>query len=215
MASGIRATVEFTNPDLCPLVELSEEAATSLDVVSRSVCLPDCTTCICEFIVEEPLNTETDAEAVFSYGSAQRYRFSHQTGIDCPCECIEQFGCPVDRYGAEKGSLTLVFYAADYDQLQTVITDLRERFAGVNVTRLIQSPADTPQQDTVPVDRGRLTERQQEVLETAYEMGYFDRPRGANATEVAAELDIDPSTFSEHLAAAQTKLLEDLFDDNS
>jgi predicted DNA binding protein len=48
------------------------------------------------------------------------------------------------------------------------------------------------------------------VLETAHEMGYFERPRRANGTEVAAALDIDPSTFSEHLAAAQRKLLRDV-----
>jgi predicted DNA binding protein len=41
-------------------------------------------------------------------------------------------------------------------------------------------------------------------------MGYFGRPREANATEVAAELGINPATFSEHLATAQAKLLEDV-----
>jgi hypothetical protein len=66
------------------------------------------------------------------------------------------------------------------------------------------------ERDLVPVDRGRLTERQAEVLSTAYEMGYFEYPRDSNATEVAAELGIRPSTFTEHLSAAQSKLLEDL-----
>ncbi len=60
------------------------------------------------------------------------------------------------------------------------------------------------------MDRGRLTARQREVLETAFEMGYFERPRRANATEVAAELGIGPSTFREHVSAAETKLLEDV-----
>lgn len=41
-------------------------------------------------------------------------------------------------------------------------------------------------------------------------MGYFERPRRANATEVADVLDINPSTFSEHLAAAESKLIEDV-----
>ena len=39
-------------------------------------------------------------------------------------------------------------------------------------------------------------------------MGYFDHPKGANAGDVADALDISRSTFTEHLAAAQTKLLE-------
>jgi predicted DNA binding protein len=56
----------------------------------------------------------------------------------------------------------------------------------------------------------RLTDRQREVLRTAHEMGYFEYPRGANAGEVATALDIEPSTFTEHLNAAQSKLLDEL-----
>jgi len=40
-------------------------------------------------------------------------------------------------------------------------------------------------------------------------MGYFERPRDANAGAVAEALDIAPSTFAEHLAAAQRKLLDE------
>ena len=48
-------------------------------------------------------------------------------------------------------------------------------------------------------------DRQREVVRTAY-MGYFEYPKGANAGEVAAALDISRSTFAEHLAAATGKL---------
>lgn len=65
----------------------------------------------------------------------------------------------------------------------------------------------------VRVDRGKLTDRQLEVLETAHELGYYQYPRGSNATEVAEVLDICPSTLAEHLAAAQTKLLADVLPD--
>lgn len=52
-----------------------------------------------------------------------------------------------------------------------------------------------------------LTDRQQEVLAVAYEEGYFDVPRGATTEDVAAELDLDSSTVSEHLTRAQHNLL--------
>ena len=55
-----------------------------------------------------------------------------------------------------------------------------------------------------------LTDPQREALRTAYEMGYFEYPRDANASEVAAALDIQRSTFTEHLNAAQSKLLDEL-----
>jgi hypothetical protein len=67
--------------------------------------------------------------------------------------------------------------------------------------------------DPTLVDRERLTDRQREVLETAYRMGYFEYPRSANATEVAEELGIGLSTLAEHLAAAQEKLLAELLAD--
>jgi len=80
----------------------------------------------------------------------------------------------------------------------------------MNVKRFVRSPVEESSHDHVLVDRGKLTERQLEVLDTAYEMGYFERSRRTNATAVAAALDIDPSTFREHLAAAESKLLEDV-----
>lgn len=67
-----------------------------------------------------------------------------------------------------------------------------------------------------PLDSGRLSEvlvtklseDQLEVLETAYSMGYFEVPRTVSAEDVAAELDIAPSTLSERLRVAQANLLE-------
>jgi len=43
-------------------------------------------------------------------------------------------------------------------------------------------------------------------------MGYFERPKRANATEIAADLGIAQSTFTEHLMAAQRKLLRDVLE---
>lgn len=54
-----------------------------------------------------------------------------------------------------------------------------------------------------------LTNRQREVVRTAYRMGYYDVPRGASTDEVAAELGVDPSTVSEHLQRAERNLLSE------
>lgn len=58
-----------------------------------------------------------------------------------------------------------------------------------------------------------LTDRQREILETAHELGYFELPRGASAAEVAAALDLDPSTVTEHLRRAERNLLGELLSD--
>ncbi|SDF69818.1 helix-turn-helix domain-containing protein [Halorientalis regularis] len=210
MSSGIRATVEFSTPDICPVVEHATEAETTVDSVATSVRPSTDVQCATEFSIDAEYEPEGDLKPVFSHGSTTRYRIAHGEGVTCPCECLGQFGCPVTRYVAREGRLTVVFHAADYDELQTVVGELRERFPEINIKRFVRAPAGETAEDSVLVDRSKLTDRQLEVLETAHEMGYFENPRRANATEVAAELDINPSTFREHLSAAETKLLGDL-----
>lgn len=53
----------------------------------------------------------------------------------------------------------------------------------------------------------RLTARQREVVETAVELGYYDVPRRASQTDVAAELDCAPSTVAEHLRKCEARTL--------
>jgi predicted DNA binding protein len=209
MPPGIRATIAVTTP-VCPLSELSEAASATVDSVRANLCPSEQDGSTVEFSMETDTNPAVELTPLFSHGSTNRYRLTLDEGVNCPCQCLAQFGCPVSRYVAEHGTLTLVFHAADYDQLRAVVTELRDRFPEVDIRRFIESPAEESSEGGVLVDRGKLTARQREVLETAYERGYFDSPRRSNATEVAAELDINPSTFREHLAAAESKVLGDL-----
>lgn len=52
-----------------------------------------------------------------------------------------------------------------------------------------------------------LTARQREVIETAWEMGYYEVPKDVSADEIAAEMDLDSSTVNEHLQRAERNLL--------
>ena len=210
MSPGIRATVEFDAQDVCPITELSGTTSTRVHSVSSSVCSRDCAECVTEFTLDAEHDPDGDLTTVFTDGTSRRYRLTHGDGFDCPCEHLGSLGCPVTRYVADDGALTLVFHAAGYDELQSVVGHLRDRFPEMDIRRFIRSPADGQSHDRVFVDREKLTPRQREVLQTAFEMGYFERPRTANATEVAAELDISISTFTEHLAAAQHKIFEDV-----
>lgn len=55
-----------------------------------------------------------------------------------------------------------------------------------------------------------LTERQREVLETAFESGYYDVPRCTSTADVAEELGVDGSTVAEHLQRAERNLITTL-----
>ncbi|KPN30565.1 bacterioopsin transcriptional activator [Halolamina pelagica] len=57
-----------------------------------------------------------------------------------------------------------------------------------------------------------LTDRQREVLETAFEAGYYDWPREISGAALADELGISQPTLSEHLTTAERKLLSLVFD---
>lgn len=210
MLGGIRITVRFDSDGVCPIADLSASTDSTIDSVSTSVCPSGCSESVTEFSTNADSVPAADVTPVFSYGSTTRYRVAHDGGAGCPCACLGRFGYPVTRYVARNGRLTLVFHAVDYDRLQAVVTELRDRFPGMEITRLVGSPAGACTRDCVLVDRSKLTSRQFEVLQTAYEMGYFERPRRTNATTIAAELDISPSTFREHLSAAESKLFEDL-----
>ena len=52
-----------------------------------------------------------------------------------------------------------------------------------------------------------LTDRQREVIRTAFDMGYYEVPREASTEEVAAELGLDGSTVAEHLQRAERNVL--------
>jgi predicted DNA binding protein len=219
MGSGIRAEVTVDADGTCPISRTATAADSETVSISRSVS-PTGGTVSEEFMLEDPPTDDSDVDAtepadlstVFSYGSRTVYRFERELGHGCPCECVEQFDCPVVDIHTRDGQLYLVFHASDMQTLRDVIANLRDQFSGVDIRRLLREQGDGSEGDLVFVDRGALTARQREVLETAHRMGYFNHPRDANATEVAAALDISPATFAEHLALAQSKLLDTILD---
>lgn len=57
-----------------------------------------------------------------------------------------------------------------------------------------------------------LTDRQAEVMKTAYLSGFFEWPRDNGGDELAASLGISGPTFHEHIRTGQRKLLESFFE---
>ncbi|MFD1514378.1 helix-turn-helix domain-containing protein [Halomarina rubra] len=61
--------------------------------------------------------------------------------------------------------------------------------------------------------RAPLTERQNEVLETAYFSGFFEWPRETSGLELASMLGVSQPTVSWHVRTGERKLLLLLYDD--
>ena len=89
-----------------------------------------------------------------------------------------------------------------YEQAELVARRQRER------------PIQTGQEFGTLLD-DLLTERQLEVLKTAYFAGFFEWPREATGEEVAEMLDISQPTFARHVRRAERTLFESLFEPSS
>jgi predicted DNA binding protein len=107
--------------------------------------------------------------------------------------------------------VTLAFFVPDIAALRSVVRDVGADGFDVHIRRLSRSTR-SDDEALVYIDRGALTDRQLEVLRTAERMGYFEHPKAANAGDVARELGISTSTFTEHLSAAQQRLLDAVLD---
>lgn len=59
----------------------------------------------------------------------------------------------------------------------------------------------------------QLTDRQLEVIQTAYYSGFFESPRESTGEDVAETLDISPPAFYQHARTVQRKLFATLFDE--
>lgn len=204
--TGLRATLAVENPQNCPVSALAEESGTKIDGIRWSHRTDGDVTE--EFQSAEPV----DATEVFEGTDSTRYRIERDGEGTCVCEIVEQAVCPVsDVTVTESGELHMTVHLPSTDELAEIIGTLREAGIGVELKCLLRD-VDDENTDPVLVDRGRLTTRQREVLETAVRMGYFEYPRKASASEVASELGIVTSTFAEHLAAAQARLLDSVFE---
>lgn len=79
--------------------------------------------------------------------------------------------------------------------------------------REYEEPVMTPEEFEAEF-RDRLTERQNEVLETAYYAGFFEWPRETQSDELADILDIAQPTASRHIRSSEQKFLSMLYEDS-
>lgn len=206
--SGIRAELAIDNLAGCPVAR----ASTGNDAPVREVRWSNTENGTVEQFALGGELKNGDFEEVFAYGDRTVYEFDRDPADPCFCETIETRLGPVSEVVARDGTLHVTVHAGDVNGLRDLVGDLSDAYGDVRLEYLVQTGTEGTDAEVIPVDLDRLTDRQREVLLTAHEMGYFEYPRQSNATAVAAELGIEPSTFSEHLAVAQGKLFGELLD---
>jgi DNA-binding MarR family transcriptional regulator len=140
--------------------------------------------------------------------------FEFLVSRDCPAlELAERGALPRTVRGGD-GTGRIVAEIPAYHEPQAVIESFLADYPAAELTAKRRKDAISPRTarsafERIPAEA--LTDRQWEVLETAYEHGYYDWPRECTGEEVATELGIASATFSEHIQAAERKLLSLVF----
>ena len=126
---------------------------------------------------------------------------------------LARAGATVNEVSATAAGVDAVVEVPRTTDVRVYVDRVREHYSTVElVGRQTVERATQTRAGAVSLLFERLTDRQREVLQTAYIAGFFERPRENTGEEVAAMLDISQPTFSRHLRHAQQRLFAELFD---
>lgn len=136
----------------------------------------------------------------------------------CVTTTLADTGAIARSVSAEGGVGDILAGVPGHVDVRRVVEQFRERHPKSDLTACRSSDGPVP----VRTERGvhatmadQLTDKQLEVLRTAYLSGYFGWPRRTTAEECADALGIAQPTFSQHIRVAQAKVIGGLFDDSA
>jgi len=142
--------------------------------------------------------------------SATPSRFEIIVTVPTPVERLAAHGVVVESATLTNGTITLSLSLPDDEMVSTVQEVLAAEFGKPSVSTIWTGQRTEP----VTTDReylAAMTDRQREVLRHALDVGYFERPRGTTATELADHFGVTRATVSQHLRTAQRKVFVRLF----
>ncbi|SEW18367.1 bacterio-opsin activator domain-containing protein [Halobacterium jilantaiense] len=153
----------------------------------------------------------TDYQHVASAGD--RHAFEVTTADDSlPRVLARSGGNPQSIVADESDDLSVVVDVPADSDVRAYVDSLRSRYDSVELDgrRDVERSART-REELVQDLFDALTERQLEVLRTAYLAGFFEWPRETTGEGVAELLGVSQPTVNRHLRVAQRRLFEELF----
>lgn len=160
--------------------------------------------------VAEVLGLEDDSVTVESLTHAPQdddHRFrAVLSGETVPTTLVTCGSVPQDVTSSETETTATVRLPQELD-VRVFLDRLRERYETVElVSRREARHGGVDKKAVETVLTEDLTDRQRDVLMTAYESGYFESPRKMTGSELADLLDVSQPTITHHLRAAQRRL---------
>ena len=129
-------------------------------------------------------------------------------------QVVSDAGATVQTASVTPESARFVVETAIDTDVRQVVDEVTDAFPGAT---LLASRKRDREITTVGWPGGildELTDRQREVLEAAYQAGYFDWPRESTAEEVADSLGLTSPTLHGHLRKAESIILSGLLDES-
>lgn len=122
---------------------------------------------------------------------------------------IASHGGSIDEFLIEDDEIYMRIHLAPSSEVREVVDVVHERYPTAEM--LSRQQIDRPEDGSEQLHQtiaAALTERQQVALETAYNMGFFERPRVQSGAEIAATLGISTATLHQHLRKAEQQIVE-------
>lgn len=199
--------VEFrVTGDDCPLADATRETGSRVD--ARPPLRRDDGYALLHFsttdeTVGDLLNADDRVRYLHGSRAENRLNYRCLSKRRCVVHDLVDLGFLVEsvhyRSGVEKYAGAVV----GHDVLEGVLEAAGDT-VGVSIERI--SPLGDEGDDPI-AKRWDLTPAQEEAVQIAFAMGYFEVPRAVTASDVADELDISKSAFLERLRRAQQALL--------
>lgn len=203
---GVYTEIDVTDPRFCRLLEMSGDA--ELTVLGRTQRGDE--TWVTAYSPTD--DVRADSRRICRTQNGMIHQFEATGFGRCPCDLLADFERSYSAIRAQGARLNVGIFTEQRERLERLVDRCRSLAGSVEVRRLLDAR-------TVQF-RGRghhdvdsLTDRQREVLAAAYDIGYYSAPRESNLTDVADRLDIHRSTARQHLVAAESKIVADLFDE--
>lgn len=143
--------------------------------------------------------------------------FEFVVGGFCPARALAERGAIPRTVHSEDGVGTIVVEIPGEENVSEIVEGFLADHPSVEVVAKRTTDRVTPlftQSDLKQVLGDRLTDRQREVLKTAFDLGYYESGGGATGKAVADELGITAATVSQHLKAAERELVSILLEND-
>lgn len=130
-------------------------------------------------------------------------------------ELIGLYGANIAEATANEKEATVSVELPPSADVRSVVDFIEERYPGAEpIARRERRRSERSVGEYQSLFQERLTDRQREVLETAYQAGYYEWPHEKSSEEVAEMLGITQPTFAEHFWTGQRQIIELLVGDS-